>query len=143
MRKLVSSFALLALCAGTLQAQVNARMFRYPDVSDTHITFVYAGDIWVAPKTGGTAQRLSSPRGEESFPRFSPDGRTIAFSGNYDGNQDIYTVPTMGGEPTRLTYHPMGDRVIDWYPDGGGILLVSRRRRDSIRLIPGERSAAL
>jgi tricorn protease len=127
MRKLVSSFALLALCAGTLQAQVNARMFRYPDVSNTHITFVYAGDIWVAPKTGGTAQRLSSPRGEETFPRFSPDGQTIAFSGNYDGNQDIYTVPTMGGEPTRLTYHPMGDRVIDWYPDGGGILFASSR----------------
>ncbi|MGD8699835.1 MAG: protease, partial [Gemmatimonadales bacterium] len=127
MRKLLSSLALLALFAGTLEAQVDARMFRYPDVSDTHITFVFAGDIWVVPKTGGTAQRLSSPRGEEMFPRFSPDGGTIAFSGNYDGNMDIYTVPAMGGEPTRLTHHPMGDRVIDWYPDGDGILFASSR----------------
>ncbi|UCC49239.1 MAG: PD40 domain-containing protein, partial [Gemmatimonadota bacterium] len=89
--------AFLALSAGTLQAQVDARMLRQPDVSQTHIAFVYAGDIWVVPKTGGTAVRLSSPRGEESFPRFSPDGSTIAFSGNYDGNTDIYTIPTMGG----------------------------------------------
>jgi tricorn protease len=127
MRKLLSSLALLAVSAGMAEAQVDARMFRYPDVSETQITFVYAGDIWVAPKSGGTAQRLSSPRGEEMFPRFSPDGRTIAFSGNYDGNMDIYTVPATGGEPMRLTHHPMGDRVIDWYPDGDGILFASSR----------------
>src|SRR5262247_3536002 len=65
---------------------VDARMLRYPDVSATQIAFVYAGDIWVAPKKGGLALRLSSPKGEESVPRFSPDGSQIAFSGNYDGN---------------------------------------------------------
>jgi len=117
--------AFLALSAGTLQAQVDARMLRQPDVSQTHIAFVYGGDIWVVPKTGGMAVRLSSPRGEESFPRFSPDGSTLAFSGNYDGNTDIYTVPTMGGEPVRITQHPMDDRVLDWYPDGNGILYAS------------------
>ena len=125
--RLLSAFALLGLTAGAVQAQVDARMLRHPDVSETHITFVYAGDIWVAAKSGGTAQRLSSPPGEESFPRFSPDGSTIAFSGNYDGNQDIYTIPLMGGDPTRLTYHPFSDRVLDWYPDGDGILFASSR----------------
>src|SRR5215207_8290496 len=79
---------------------VDARMLRYPDVSATQITFVYAGDIWVVPKTGGVAVRLSSPRGEESFPRFSPDGTTLAYSANYDGNTDVYTVPAQGGDPT-------------------------------------------
>ncbi|MCK4774271.1 MAG: hypothetical protein KAT30_05780, partial [Candidatus Krumholzibacteria bacterium] len=64
--------------AGTAFGQVDARMLRYPDVSATHISFVYAGDIWVVAKEGGVAHRLSSPRGEESFPRFSPDGTQIA-----------------------------------------------------------------
>ncbi|MEW6156126.1 MAG: PDZ domain-containing protein [Verrucomicrobiota bacterium] len=103
-------------------APINARMFRYPDVSATQITFVYAGDIWVAPKSGGTAERLSSPRGEELFPRFSPDGTHIAFSGNYDGNTDIYVVPASGGLPRRVTHHGATDRVLDWYPGGKEIL---------------------
>jgi tricorn protease len=101
---------------------LDARMMRYPDVSATHIAFVYAGDIWVAPKTGGVANRLSSPRGEESFPRFSPDGSLIAFSGDYDGNLDIYVVPISGGIPKRLTHHGAPDRILDWYPDGKAIL---------------------
>ncbi len=108
--------------AAEKSARIDARMMRQPDVSATHITFVYAGDIWVAPKAGGEAVRLSSPRGEESFPKFSPDGTTIAFSGNYDGNVDIYTVPTTGGLPQRITHHGAADRVIDWYPDGKSIL---------------------
>ncbi len=103
-------------------ARIDARMMRQPDVSATHIAFVYAGDIWVAPKSGGEAVRLSSPRGEESFPKFSPDGATLAFSGNYDGNTDIYTVPVAGGLPQRITHHGAPDRVIDWYPDGKTIL---------------------
>jgi tricorn protease len=108
-----------------LYAQIDARMLREPDVSATQIAFVYAGDIWVVPKSGGLAQRLSSPKGEESFPRFSPDGSTIAFSGNYDGNTDIYLIPAMGGIPKRLTHDPADDRVLGWYPDGKSILLAS------------------
>jgi tricorn protease len=121
------SLAALILLTGTtlLHSQVNARMLRYPDVSATHICFVYAGDIWVVTKEGGTALRLSSPRGEESFPRFSPDGSKIAFSGNYDGNTDIYLIPSMGGELQRVTHHGMPDRIIDWYPDGEAILYAS------------------
>ena len=72
-------YALLLAAAPSLLAQVDARMLRQPDVSQTHISFVYAGDIWIVPKQGGTAQRLSSPRGEESFPRFSPDGSNVAY----------------------------------------------------------------
>ncbi len=112
---------------------VNARMLRYPDVSATQIAFVYAGDIWVAPKSGGTAMRLSSPKGEESFPRFSPDGTQIAFSGNYDGNMDIYVVPATGGLPKRLTYHGDPDRMLEWYPDGKSILFASSRTSEKDR----------
>ena len=119
------ALALLALAAAPAAAQVDARLLRYPDVSATQIAFVFGGDIWVVPKTGGVAQRLSSPRGEETFPRFSPDGRRLAFSGNYDGNQDVYTIPVGGGLPERVTHHPSPDRVIDWYPDGRGLLFAS------------------
>lgn len=106
---------------------------READVSATQIAFVYAGDIWVAPKEGGTAVRLSSPRGEESFPRFSPDGTQIAFTGDYDGNQDIYVMPTGGGVPQRLTYHGAPDRLLDWYPDGKSILFASSRTSEKDR----------
>ena len=101
-------------------------MLRYPDVSATHITFVYAGDIWVVARGGGLASRLSSPAGEEMYPRFSPDGSRIAYSANYDGNMDVYVVPALGGEPVRLTHHPMPERVVDWHPDGR-VLFVSSR----------------
>ena len=125
MRTIATIATLVSLIAGPTEAQVSARMFRYPDVSATSITFVYAGDIWVAPRTGGTAARLTTPRGEESFPRFSPDGSRIAYSANYDGNQDAYVIPTAGGVPVRVTHHPMADRVVDWYPDGRSLLIAT------------------
>jgi tricorn protease len=89
-------------------------MMRYPDVSSTHIVFVYADDIWIVLRSGGVASPLASPPGGEGFPRFSPDGRTIAFNGNYDGNYDIYTVALEGGIPQRVTYHSSGERLCDW-----------------------------
>jgi tricorn protease len=106
-------------------AAVDARMLRFPDVSADNIAFVYAGDIWVVPKSGGVANRLSTPKGQEQFPRFSPDGAWIAFSGNYDGNADIYVVATSGGMPRRITHHPFPDRILGWYPDGKTILYAS------------------
>ncbi len=112
---------------------LDARMLRFPDVSRTQIAFVYAGDIWVAPKGGGEARRLSSPRGEEQFPRFSPDGAEIAFSANYDGNTDIYVVPTSGGVPRRVTFHGGLDRMLDWYPDGQSILFATSRTSEKDR----------
>src|ERR1043165_8763848 len=125
-RILIAAALTLALCT-PVAAPVDARMLRYPAVSADKIAFVYAGDIWLVPKAGGTAVRLSSPAGEESFPRFSPDGSKIAFTADYDGNADVYVIPTTGGTPTRLTYHPMADRVIGWHPDGKRVLFASSR----------------
>ena len=115
----------LLLATGAVDAQIDARLLRQPDVSATEIAFVFGGDIWVVSKDGGLAHRLSTPTGEESFPRFSPNGQHIAFTGNYDGNQDIFVMPTKGGLPTRLTHHPDPDRMLDWYPDGKDILFAT------------------
>ena len=111
----------------------DARMLRFPDVSMSEIVFVYAGDLWIVPRTGGTARRLSSPKGQELLPKFSPDGTLIAFSGNYDGNTDVYTIPARGGTPTRLTHHPDSDQVVEWYPDGKSVLYRSMMRSPSRR----------
>ena len=124
---------LLLALAVPVGAQVDARMFRFPDVSADQIAFVYAGDIWVVDREGGTATQLSSPPGEESFPRFSPDGSRIAFTGNYDGNSDIYVVAAGGGIPHRATHHPDSDRLLDWTPDGGSLLFASSRHSGSGR----------
>jgi tricorn protease len=121
---------LLCFCAMATNlcfAQIDARLFRYPDVSQTQIAFVYGGDVWMVPKTGGTANRITSSTGEESYPRFSPDGKILAFSATYDGNTDVYTMPVTGGVPLRLTWHAAPDRVVDWHPDGKRILFASGR----------------
>jgi len=130
---LVVFFLVLGLGAASLSSQVNARMLRYPDVSKSHICFVYANDIWVVAKTGGQAHRLTTPPGEEMFPRFSPDGETIAFSGNYDGNIDIYTIPIRGGRVQRVTHHDMTDRMLGWFPDGEHLLFASTRESGRLR----------
>lgn len=126
--KCVRSLLILLVVASVpsaIHAQIDARMLRYPDVSQTHIAFSYAGDIWIVAKEGGLAARLSSPAGEETFPRFSPDGSRIAFTGNYDGNEDVYAVPAFGGMPKRLTHHPDSDRMLDWFPGGDAVLIAS------------------
>lgn len=126
--KRLTSLALIAfVTAQPVAAQIDAGLFRYPDVSKTSIVFTYANDLWMVPKEGGTAIKLSSPPGVESFPKFSPDGATVAYTGNYDGNQDVYVVPVSGGVPTRLTYHGLPDRVVDWTPDGKRVLFASGR----------------
>jgi tricorn protease len=103
------------------------RLLRQPDIQGDKIVFVYAGDLWTVARAGGVAQRLTSYEGIEATPRFSPDGGTVAFTGQYDGNTDIFTIPAEGGEPTRLTWHPGADQVVDWYPDGKSILFRSGR----------------
>jgi tricorn protease len=113
------------LVAGHAAAAIHARMLRYPDVSATQIAFVYAGDVWLVPREGGMAQRLSTPAGEEMFPRFSPDGSLIAYTADYDGDQDVYVIPSGGGIPMRLTHDPAPDRVLGWYPDGKSVLFAS------------------
>ena len=126
--KKVSLFSCLVLFTSfTMRAQIDAGLFRFPDVSATQIVFTYANDIWVIPKDGGTAIKLSSPPGVESYPKFSPDGKSIAFSGNYDGNNDVYVIPADGGVPVRLTSHGFSDRVVDWTTDGKRVLFASGR----------------
>ncbi|WP_340112331.1 S41 family peptidase [Maribellus mangrovi] len=106
-------------------AQVDASLFRYTDVSELKIAFVYAGDIWLVDKDGGQASRLSSPEGEEVKPKFSPDGQTLAFSANYDGSMDVYTVPVNGGLPQRITWR--GSIVTDWHPSGEKIMFATSK----------------
>ena len=95
----------------------NTRMMSYPAISETHLAFTYANDLWVANKDGSNPVRLTVSQGDEMRPSFSPDGSMIAFSGNYDGNTDVYVVPTTGGIPKRLTFHPGGDFSTEFTPD--------------------------
>ncbi|HAZ93528.1 MAG TPA: peptidase S41, partial [Chitinophagaceae bacterium] len=147
MKKIIISYVLISLSAISGAQQIDAGLFRFPDVSHTQIVFTYANDIWIMPKTGGTAQKLSSPAGLEVFPKFSPDGKTVAFSANYDGNNEIYTLPVTGGVPERLTYHGFTERVIDWTPDGKNVLFGSgresgRNRFGQLFTIPAKKGAA-
>ncbi|HJT26101.1 MAG TPA: hypothetical protein VJ784_01730, partial [Pyrinomonadaceae bacterium] len=103
------------------------RLLRTPTVSSTQIGFAYANNIWVVPRAGGSAKRLTSFQGQTANPHFSPDGRWIAFSGEYAGNFDVYIVASDGGEPKRLTWHPSADIVEGWTPDGKSILFSSNR----------------
>jgi len=96
----------------------DASMLRYPDIGPRDIAFVFAGNIWLVPKEGGTARPLTSTPGAKSMPRFSPDGSKIAFVANYDGTRDIYTIPSGGGEPFRVTHHPTSELVNEWTNDG-------------------------
>jgi tricorn protease len=121
------SILFFAIAGQITSAQVNAKMFQYPDVSQTHITFTYGGDVWIVSKEGGTANKLTSAKGTELLARFSPDGKQIAFSGNYNGNVEVYVMPSLGGLPKRITHHGMTDRLIDWYPDGNSLLFASSR----------------
>jgi len=91
------------------------------------VVFVAEDDLWLAPVAGGSARRLTTHPGVETFPRFSPDGRWIAFTGHYDGNADVFVVSAQGGEPRRLTWHPSPDVVRGWSPDGKRILFISPR----------------
>ncbi len=116
----------VAIAQPTRTEMPDARMLRFPDVSAEKIVFVYASDLWTVSKNGGLARKLSSPKEQELFPKFSPDGQTIAFSGNYDGNTDVYVMLAEGGTPRRLTHHSDDELVVEWYPDGKHILYRSR-----------------
>lgn len=113
--------------AAAPDADLDTRLLDQPAVSARHIAFAYAGDLWIANLDGSDVRRLTSHPGEESRPRFSPDGATVAFSGQYDGNVDVYVVSVEGGEPKRLTWHPGDDLVQDFTPDGGAVVFTSQR----------------
>ena len=134
---------LFVLCFALLSAtlalgQEEGRLLRFPDVRGDKIAFVYGGDIWLASTSGGVARRVTTHPGRELFPKFSPDGKWLAFTGQYDGNFNVYVMSAEGGQPRQLTFyqgsaHPLNDRmgihnmVINWTPDSKRIVFLSRR----------------
>lgn len=124
---------LLATATSGLAQNDRPLLLQKPTVSRTHIVFVHAGDLWIVNREGGDAARLTTGTGNETNPIFSPDGQWIAFSGEYDGNVDVYVTPVAGGVPRRLTYHPGNDGVCGWTPDGKQVLFVSGRGSESGR----------
>ncbi len=111
----------------------DTRMLSQPAISANHIAFIYAEDLWVANPDGSQPKRLTVDEGIESTPFFSPDGKLIAFSAQYDGNTDVYVIPVDGGIPKRLTWHPAPDLVRGFTPDGKLVLFVSPRNTFSNR----------
>ena len=132
---LKTALAALLLCAATASAQT--KLLRFPAIHGDRIAFTYAGDLWTVPTTGGTAIRLTAHPGLELFAHFSPDGQQIAFTGQYDGDEQVYVVPSGGGVPKQLTYYPANgplaerwgydNQVYGWTPDGKRILFRSWR----------------
>jgi tricorn protease len=124
MRRLIRWFgigsllALAVVCWGAESASAPMGYYRWPAAYGNQLVFESEGNLWTVPLTGGVARRLTTASGVQTFPMFSPDGKWIAFSGNYDGNVDVYVIPAEGGEPRRLTYHPDADQVAGWSPDG-------------------------
>lgn len=124
-------YLLFALLLGlSVSATVSAqgtRLLRQPTVSRDQVAFEYGGDLWIVPRSGGQARRLTSTPGAEADPHFSPDGAQIAFSSTVAGNTDVYVMPVAGGDPKRLTWHPGIDVVRGWSPDGKRVIFASDR----------------
>src|SRR5581483_11360362 len=112
-----------------------AKLVRYPSYSNGRVAFTYLGDIWVADENGQNIQRLTVNRARDAYPRFSPDGKWIAFSSDRNGNLDVYIIPSSGGTPKQLTHHSADDTVLGWTPDGTGVLFSSQRGEDFMGLL--------
>jgi tricorn protease len=124
----MKSCLLLLLCgSAAFAASSTLHLLHKPVMNKTTIVFTYAGDLWSVPREGGAATRLTGGTGNETEAAISPDGATLAFTGEYDGNVDVFTMPITGGVPKRVTYHPDADRVVGWTPDGSRILFRSNR----------------
>jgi len=137
-RKAWAACAFLTIFSLTaMAADDGTRLLRFPDIHGDTVVFCYGGDLWKASTGGGSATRLTAHPGQEVFPRFSPDGRWIAFTGQYDGDEQVYVIPATGGEPTRLTWYPAegplpprwgyDHQVFGWTPDGDAVLFRSLR----------------
>src|SRR6516225_1036162 len=125
--RLMAVFLSVVLVASLRAAGEPPLLLQKPTLSRTDIVFAYAGDLWRVPRAGGSAVRLTSGAGNETNPVFSPDGTQVAFTGEYDGNVDVFVMSATGGVPKRLTWHPAPDRVLGWTPDGKRIIFSSPR----------------
>ena len=125
-KSLVSVLVLLTVIALASTAE-EGRLLRYPDIEDGNIVFVYQNDLWTVPEAGGVARRITVFNGIEDHPKFSPDGKWIAFNGQYNGDTNVYVVPAGGGDPKQLTFHPDDTSVVEWNHDGSKVLYISGR----------------
>lgn len=125
MNKLI--LALLLISQVAIASEKGTMLLRQPTLHGDKIAFVYANDLWITSVEGGDAHRITSSTGAETNPHFSPDGNLIAFTGQYDGNTDVFVIPATGGEPVRLTYHPGADIVQGWMPGSDRIIFQSGR----------------
>src|ERR1700735_236320 len=121
--------AVCALCIFTASAR-EAKLTRYPSYHQGRVAFSYMGDIWTADENGANVQRLTVNSARDVYPRYSPDGKWIAFSSDRNGNLDVYIIPVHGGEAKQLTYHSADDTVLDWTPDSRNVLFSSQRGED-------------
>jgi tricorn protease len=121
------SVSLFVALGPLASAQASHPLLQRPAFNGRLIAFSYAGDLWTVDRAGGHAARLTTGTGIETDPVFSPDGATIAFTGEYDGNTDVFVVPAAGGIPKRLTYHPADDSAVGWTPDGKYVIFRSNR----------------
>lgn len=128
---LISSLAAIAMGQSLTDS---VRLMRWPDVHGDKTVFVYASDLWIADLKGGPARRLTSHPGSEILPKFSPDGKTVAFTAQYDGSNDVYTIPVDGGKPTRLTFEPTNESVKEWTPDGKKVVFASSYGNHTTRM---------
>jgi tricorn protease len=116
------------LCwAGVCSAADGPYLLQHPTMNQTHIVFSFAGDLWSVERKGGAATRLTTGKGQEAGAHFSPDGKMVAFTGEYDGSVDVFVVPATGGIPKRLTHHTAPDAVVGWTADSKRVLFNSNR----------------
>src|SRR6476660_4204451 len=130
----IAAITLLLTFTGSSQT----KLLRFPDVYGDRVVFTYGGDLWTTSTSGGTATRLTAHPGVETYPKFSPDGKWIAFTGQYDGDEQVYVIPSGGGEPKQLTFYPsrgplaprwgLDNQVFGWTKDGR---IIFRGLRDS------------
>ncbi|MEI6473639.1 MAG: hypothetical protein WCO20_13455, partial [Holophagaceae bacterium] len=133
---------LLLTLALAVSAQAQTKLLRFPDISGDRVVFTHGGDLWTATTAGGLATRLTAHPGLEVFAKFSPDGKWIAFTGQYDGDEQVYVIPSTGGIPRQLTFDPAAGplpprggydhQVVGWTPDGTSVLFRAAADADGV-----------
>src|SRR5919112_4659852 len=130
MKKIYPLLLLATLLLSSTVFGREARLVRYPNYNAGRVTFSYLGDVWTANEDGSNVQRLTVHKARDVYPRFSPDGKWIAFSSDRNGNLDVYVISAAGGAVKQLTHHSSEDTVLNWTPDGASVLFSANRGED-------------